>query len=740
MIRPNPWRCLTAGIAVAIGLLPRGLASAGGPAPTALSPRAKVPKVDAKLCTQLDDGGFRGALDGLLVKLAVGCGRLDLLGGVTSEEARGGPLHGRKQGGDLQVNDPIFDLDSFSRTQSETSIAENPDAGILCSAFNDSAEYFGPAGGGGFTGFARSETGAATWEDRGALSPDSFGDPSLVWSRRDATFYIAALHSSGLGLWRSDKCGEFTFLSNPSVGGDDKEILAVDNEPGSPHFGSLYVVWTDFDAFPQTTIRAVRSSDGGASWGPEVVLATANFTQMVQGAWPAVSPNGDLFVAWLEYADFYNGPISIHGVVSHDGGSSFSAIASPLTNATSPQDAAASSACGRGALNGYIRYLPSPQIVVDRNKVLHVVYSYDPDGANVGDTVNVYYRRSIDGGVSWSTEVKLNDDNTSRDQYFPALTLSGSTLLATWYDRRLDPANLLQDYYKRTSDNGGVSWNASVRVSDVSTPIHLDGYLAGCYHGDYDQSILNRNNLEISQWADDRYGSPSEPDQNVYTDVGSNRYRCVVDLTTGTNNCQGPVSLTMASGRAVGSVNLEDAYVRLDAVIEVCNPTGFVNHFADSPTCDGGGGDAGTTQHDAEAYLQATDFLFWGMEAPTLPEGLDPAAFEKNAALPSGCHRVLWTIYENELFFAPDFDAVVGGVTRRFPGIRVSTLGGFELAPYDEPDTQDPAGADSQLWYVGLNRTVGSAALTGTGTRRACFVLSRNVKFEYTTLNELCLP
>ncbi|HRC87160.1 MAG TPA: hypothetical protein PK413_16255, partial [Thermoanaerobaculia bacterium] len=95
MIRPNPWRCLTAGIAVAIGLLPTGLASAGGPAPTALSPRAKVPKVDAKLCTQLDDGGFRGALDGLLVKLAVGCGRLDLLGGVASEEARGGPLHGR---------------------------------------------------------------------------------------------------------------------------------------------------------------------------------------------------------------------------------------------------------------------------------------------------------------------------------------------------------------------------------------------------------------------------------------------------------------------------------------------------------------------------------------------------------------------------------------------------------------------------------------------------------------------
>ena len=32
---------------------------------------------------------------------------------------------------------------------------------------------------------------------------------------------------------------------------------------------------------------------------------------------------------------------------------------------------------------------------------LHVVYSYDPDGYDTGDVVNVYYRRSCDNGTTW---------------------------------------------------------------------------------------------------------------------------------------------------------------------------------------------------------------------------------------------------------------------------------------------------------------------------------------------------
>ncbi len=44
-------------------------------------------------------------------------------------------------------------------------------------------------------------------------------------------------------------------------------------------------------------IRLVRS-DNGTSWSAPVTLSTST---SVQGAWPAVALNGDVYVAWLRW-------------------------------------------------------------------------------------------------------------------------------------------------------------------------------------------------------------------------------------------------------------------------------------------------------------------------------------------------------------------------------------------------------------------------------------------------------
>ena len=82
------------------------------------------------------------------------------------------------------------------------------------------------------------------------LGSSSFGDPSLIWREVDGKFYLFTLHSSGLGLWRSDDdCTTFTFVGNPHTGGgDDKELAAVDNDLGSPYYGRIYMAWTNFSA------------------------------------------------------------------------------------------------------------------------------------------------------------------------------------------------------------------------------------------------------------------------------------------------------------------------------------------------------------------------------------------------------------------------------------------------------------------------------------------------------------
>ena len=154
---------------------------------------------------------------------------------------------GTDDGPDVAVNDPSGDSGS-STTQSETSMAVNEDTGTVCAGYNDSYHHF--ASSAGFTGFSRSTDSGATFVDKGALGVGSFGDPAIVWRRADGHFYFGALHSNGLGLWKStDDCQTFQWLGMMHTGGtDDKELIAVDNNPASPNYGDLYMVFTNFSA------------------------------------------------------------------------------------------------------------------------------------------------------------------------------------------------------------------------------------------------------------------------------------------------------------------------------------------------------------------------------------------------------------------------------------------------------------------------------------------------------------
>ena len=438
--------------------------------------KSKIRPASPEMCAMLDDPQKVRYMDGLLMNLILSCDRLDMLGG-TPEILDGKSAEGTEGAADSRVND---DTGGSETTQSETSMAENEVTGTLCSGFNDSCELFCPDGGGGLTGFARSTDGGTTWDDRGAAGAESLGDPSIVWRRSDGFFYLSTLRSGGgLALYRStDDCQTFSLFSVPETAAADKEFLAVDNTPESPNYGNLYL------AYLSGGIVASRSIDGGTTWSSPTSLGTG------QGAWPIVAPSGDVFISWV---DFGGSTVSIPVVRSTNGGGSYSAVANLATNVAQPRDATASSNCMRDALNGNIRYLPSPQLAVTDDGALHGVYSYDPDGQDTGDVVDVFYRRSTDNGATWSPELRLNDDSSSSDQYFPTISANGSTLQATWYDRRLDPNNLLQDTYRRVSTDGGLTWGANERLSDVSTPIEFDEGVLPCYHGDYDQGVVTES-------------------------------------------------------------------------------------------------------------------------------------------------------------------------------------------------------------------------------------------------------
>ena len=476
--------------------------------PPRVSTHTTSPSEPPPECSLLDDPAKRRLMSAAFeTKLLVLCGRAGELGRVRSTGGPKAPSLPSVLGDDVLVSDPDGEPSDVNFSQNETALARNEDTGVLCSAYNNS--YTGFQLGAGFTGFAHSDDDGATWHDHGSIDPNSWGDPATVWRRKDGHFYHASLLSNGIGLWDlGSGCTSATFVGMVHVGGsDDKEMLAVNNDPTSPYYGYLYVVWTNF---ADGHIYLTYSADGGQNWSaPRDISGHSS----VQGAWPAVDPTtGDLYVGWVHY-DISPDTIDIEIVrVGSGGGGLIVPLTNPMSNQGNPKQITATTACGTDALNGYIRYLPAPQLAVDADGNLHVVYSYDPDGPG-GDSVNVYYRRR--SGLTWDSEIQLNDDGTQTDQFFPALAVADNgTVAAFWYDRRLDTTdNYLYDYYKAVSYDNGASFEPNERVSDVSSPVVLDPGLAACYHGDYDTSVAGNGRFYI-QWADDRRGDPA-----VYLDT-----------------------------------------------------------------------------------------------------------------------------------------------------------------------------------------------------------------------------
>ena len=91
--------------------------------------------------------------------------------------------------------------------------------------------------------------------------------------------------------------------------------------------------------------------------------------------------------------------------------------------------------------------------------ILHFVWYDDRDGNN-----EIYYKRSIDGGVTWETDTRLT--NNSSNSHNPSLLASGSNLQVVWCDYR--DGNGSEVYHKRSTDYG-TTWGADTRLTNASS-------------------------------------------------------------------------------------------------------------------------------------------------------------------------------------------------------------------------------------------------------------------------------
>jgi hypothetical protein len=410
-------------------------------------------------------------------------------------------------------------------TQSETFTTANPDDPTqIVVAYNDSR---------GFDANPMTGAGASVSTDGGntftrltkanGQSPfDNSSSPVVLYNKPSQTWFTVWLDGgcSGLGGYKSTTPWDPNSWTHFCVhsGLDDRESGWADNNPTSPFFGRMYISWNDFDQ-PNANIFVTFSSDGGATWHSPVMVSTqSTFIRNVQMTGDLAT--GDVYIAGMDEGGG-GFPHQDANLIfkSTDGGNTW-------TNTyTGPQFPGPGVtfvgyfACMFLDGGGYWRYEGWGQPAA-LNGVVHLVYSQHGAGSDPGD---VYYVRSTDGGVTFSSPSKLNTDSTTRPQWQPNLSVSPTgTLFATWYDAREsanctrgDPTIPCYRMWSRKSIDNGVTWLPDDFLSDVISPLPAqpDPGIVSTYVGDYDYGSATATK-HITSWVDGRVAisEQSQPD------------------------------------------------------------------------------------------------------------------------------------------------------------------------------------------------------------------------------------
>jgi BNR repeat-containing family member len=278
--------------------------------------------------------------------------------------------------------------------------------------------------------FAQADWGPVqrlTWTSGDSFSPatavDSKNAVHVVWSDYtpgNAEIYYKKSGDGGAS-WGSTK--RLTWTS-----GDCYEpAIAIDSND------TIHVVW-DSDAPGNYEIFYKRSSDGGASWtATQRLTASSGWSE-----YPAigVDSNNTISVVWQ---DSLPGNLEIYCRQSTNGGTNWGAV-KRLT-----------------WTSGWSEY---PAMAIASGNTIYVAWDDDTPGSS-----EIYYKKSTDGGTTWGASKRLTW--TSGLSFSPAIgTNSSNAIHVAWYDQT--PGNY-EIYYRRSTD-GGTSWSAVQRLTWNSGP------------------------------------------------------------------------------------------------------------------------------------------------------------------------------------------------------------------------------------------------------------------------------
>lgn len=362
----------------------------------------------------------------------------------------------------------------------------------------------------------RSRDGGRTWADGyannwpGELPNQS--DPVIAFDATGAAYMAVLAYNQndftvgGLFISRSNDKGvtwqqPALVSANSDTVFNDKEWMTTDRSNNAGTRGNVYVSWTIFTeetpARDRAEIVLSRSTDGGRTFSPRTLVSLPD-QDRVQGSYPAVGPNGEVYV--LYYSDNEDSSDALYVAKSTDGGQSFPKVRRIADVRRPPSPFPGSE----------FRVFVLPSLAVD--PVRGDIYATWNDYA-AGDS-DVMLVASSDGGETWGTPRRVNDDppgTQGPDQFFPAIVVGmDSAVHLLWLDRRDDPANRrFAPYYSRSTD-GGKTFSPNKPLTRVlSDPaVGFEGVLIGDYIA---IDVSGDGKRVYAAWIDNRNG-----DQDIY--------------------------------------------------------------------------------------------------------------------------------------------------------------------------------------------------------------------------------
>jgi len=288
-------------------------------------------------------------------------------------------------------------------------------------------------------------------------------------------------------------------------GSSARPAIAVDTS------GRIHLVW-ESDKSGHFDIYYKKSTDGGATWTADKRLSWTTAVSMCPALWADSLAN--LHAVWY---DDTPGNAEIYYTQSKDKGATWAA-AKRLTWTTGLS--------------------VTPVIAADSSGRLHVVWRDDSSG-----NAEIYYKKSSNRGTTWETNKRLTW--TSGISEVPAIGVDSSGYLhVVWVDNT--PGNT-EIYYKKSTD-AGVTWSTNKRLtttvlSSYSPDLALDSsnrlHLIWVDETPGNREIYYRKSIDMgATWITNRrltwtIGSSSGPAIGV--DTSGNLHVVWEDNTPGNN-------------------------------------------------------------------------------------------------------------------------------------------------------------------------------------------------------------